>query len=234
MLTCSHARMNLLTFVMSDNSTKVRNLVDISKLPSVEEAQEFIDSIVDWEFCRINKDGEIVRMKGPLVQMANGIRHSIKGNKGSIPTDIDSLVLQNDEKLVLACLSMFPEFNLFYLPTAGKGFIKERNRKKIAKRKHAELEEEEDEEEEEEEEEEEKPEPKLKKIKKVEPEPKSKSKSKSKSKPKPKPNILQCEECNNVLTSAQKNTVRNKGYPFCTQKCKINNEKKKRGEEVNK
>jgi hypothetical protein len=91
---------------------KTHNLADISKLASVEDAKDIIEALVEWDLCRPNIHGEIVLMKNPLVQMANGIRHSLKSNgKSCLPADINLRVLEDDEKLVLACLSMFTIYN---------------------------------------------------------------------------------------------------------------------------
>jgi hypothetical protein len=95
---------------MSDNSSrkKTHNLADMSKLASIEDANEIIDALVARDLCRPNIHGEIVLMKNPLIQMANGIRHSLKANgKSCLPADIDLRVLEDDKKLVLACLSIF-------------------------------------------------------------------------------------------------------------------------------
>lgn len=95
---------------MSNNSTPRKtphNLVDTSKLASDEEAQEFIRTIKSWVLCRTNVHGDVVTMKNPLVQMANGIRKSITANKGTtLPANFNPLMLTDDEKLVFACMSM--------------------------------------------------------------------------------------------------------------------------------
>jgi hypothetical protein len=104
---------------MSDNNNlrkRVPNLVqNMTELHSIEEARDIMDALCGWRLCRVNKDGDIVWMKSPLIQIANGIRRSILGNgKSCLPTGINLEVLENDYKLVLASLSML--YRLSSLP----------------------------------------------------------------------------------------------------------------------
>jgi hypothetical protein len=101
---------------MSDNNNssrkKTHNLVDTTKLTSIEDAKKIIGCLAELDLCRPNIHGEIVLMKNPLIQMASGIRRSLKANgKSRLPTDIDQDVLEDDKKLVLACLSMFYHYH---------------------------------------------------------------------------------------------------------------------------
>jgi hypothetical protein len=85
-----------------------KGLVETSKLTSLKDAQEIVNALKTEVLCRPNLNGDLVKMKSPLKHLAKGIRTNLKSNKRSaIPKNFDPSVLENDEKLVLACLSMF-------------------------------------------------------------------------------------------------------------------------------